>query len=99
MPTPSARQRRPSMTRYTAAMAHCVRLVPSAAPATPMPTPCTSVTLAPTFSAAPAMAMTSGVRVSCSPRSTPVAAVTSRIAGSPGSDHHRYDEACSSTAP
>jgi hypothetical protein len=73
--------------------------VPSAEPAMPRPAPCTSATLSTTLAAAPAAATTSGVRVSCSPRRMPVAARTTSMAGSPGSDQRRYVTAWSDTSP
>ncbi len=70
-------------------MSSWVTAVPSPDPATPMPTPSTSTTDSTALSTAPDAATHSGVRVSSMPRSTPVAASTTSIPGSPGADQRR----------
>ncbi len=64
-------------------MPHCEITVPVAEPAMPRPTPYTSSRLSSRLTEKPVTATSSGVRVSCSPRSTPVAARTPSIAGIP----------------
>jgi len=57
--------------------------VPAADPAMPQPSPRTNHALSRALSVNALTEMTSGVRVSCSPRSTPVPASTSSMAGTP----------------
>ena len=79
-------------------MAVWVITVPIAEPATPNSRTTTSNRFNPTLTAAPMTATNSGVRVSCSPRSTPVVASTVNIAGIPTSDHLRKVTPNSDTA-
>ena len=60
-----------------------------AEPATESPAPYTRVKFSTMFTPKPAPATISGVFVSCSPRSTPVAAKTRSMAGKPGIDQRR----------
>ena len=64
--------------------------VPHAEPAMPQCRPCTNQTLSTMFRLNPPTAATSGVRVSCRPRSTPVVASTTSIAGMPSAEIRRY---------
>ncbi len=70
--------------------------VPHAEPAMPSPAPYTRVTLRTTLTGKPTTATASGVRVSCRPRSTPVAAKLTSMAGSEIALIRRYvvAEAC-----
>ena len=61
----------------------CAMTVPHADPAMPQPRPWTNQTLRAMLRPKPPTAAISGVRVSWSPRSTPVVARTTSIAGMP----------------
>ena len=56
----------------------------------PQCSPCTNQTLRAMFRLNPPTAATSGVRVSCRPRSTPVVASTTSMAGMPSAEIRRY---------
>jgi hypothetical protein len=70
-------------------MPHCATTVPAAEPAMPQPKPYRKSALSAAFAANPTPATTSGVRVSCRPRSSPVAAMTINIPGRPISETER----------
>ena len=81
--TPARRAPRVTTVRYQAAPAVCAITVPVAEPARPKCSPRTNVAFRTVFRVNAATATSSGVRVSCSPRSTPVPASTSSIDGAP----------------
>ncbi len=95
---PSRRAARTTTASSAAADPSWARSVPIAEPAMPRSRPKTRTTFSTMLRRLPTTATTSGVRVSCSPRSTPVAASITSSGTTPRNASRRYVVAGTSTA-